>query len=169
MQESLFTYVPKLFLSHCSHERRHVTGAGALPARRWISSGVCCEIIPSGAAGSHRIRDGAGEALFFTGWKHAGENIADVLRRRARKLPALIQMCDALSRNTPKLEGVEILLANCLAHGRRQFVEVVENFPEQCRYVLETLRGVYHNDAVVRGQRWSPQERLRFHQEHSAR
>src|SRR5713101_2641745 len=104
-------------------------------------------------------------ALFFTGWKHAGENLADVLKRRARELPAPIQMCDALSRNSPKLEGVEILLANCLAHGRRQFVEVVENFPEECRYVLETLRGVYHNDALVRG--WSPQDRLRFHREHS--
>ncbi len=106
-------------------------------------------------------------ALFFTGWKHAGENIADVLKRRARELPAPIQMCDALSRNTPKLEGVEILVANCLAHGRRQFVEVVENFPEQCRYVLETLRGVYHNDALAREQGLSPQDRLRFHQEHS--
>jgi transposase len=104
-------------------------------------------------------------ALYFTGWKHAGENLAEVLKRRVRELPAPIQMCDALSRNSPKLEGVEILLANCLAHGRRQFVEVVENFPEECQYVLETLRGVYHNDALVRG--WSPQDRLRFHQEHS--
>ncbi len=104
-------------------------------------------------------------ALYFTGWKHAGENLAEVLKRRVRELPAPIQMCDALSRNSPKLEGVEILLANCLAHGRRQFVEVVENFPEECRYVLETLRGVYHNDALVRG--WSPQDRLRFHREHS--
>jgi transposase len=53
-------------------------------------------------------------ALFFTGWKHAGENIAEVLKQRARELPAPIQMCDALSRNTPK--GVETLIANCLAH-----------------------------------------------------
>jgi hypothetical protein len=53
-------------------------------------------------------------ALFFTGWKHAGENIAEVLKKRAPGLPAPIQMCDALSRNTPK--GVETLLANCLAH-----------------------------------------------------
>jgi hypothetical protein len=31
-----------------------------------------------------------------------------------------IQMCDALSRNVPKLAaGVEILLANCLAHSER--------------------------------------------------
>jgi hypothetical protein len=106
-------------------------------------------------------------ALFFTGWKHAGENIADVLKQRARELPAPIQMCDALSRNTPKLEGLKILLANCLTHGRRQFVDVVESFPEQCRYVLETLGNVYHNDALAREQNLSPEERLRFHQQHS--
>jgi transposase len=107
-------------------------------------------------------------ALFFSGWKHAGENIAAVLKQRARELPAPIQMCDALSRNTPKLEGIEILLANCLAHGRRQIVEVAENFPEECRHVLETLGGVYHNDALTREQELSPDERLRFHQEHSS-
>jgi hypothetical protein len=106
-------------------------------------------------------------ALFFTGWKHAGENIADVLKQRARELPAPIQMCDALSRNRPKLEGVEPLMANCLAHGRRQVVEVVDNFPEECRYVLKTLRGVYHHDALAREQELSPEDRLRFHQEHS--
>ncbi len=104
-------------------------------------------------------------ALFFTGWKHAGENIAEVLKQRARELPAPIQMCDALSRNTPK--GVETLLANCLAHGRRQVVEVVDNFPEECRYVLEALGGVYHHDAQAREQGLSPEDRLRFHQEHS--
>src|SRR6266849_4587353 len=42
-------------------------------------------------------------ALFFTGDKHAGENLADVLKRRAAKLPPPIRMCDALSRNVPKL------------------------------------------------------------------
>jgi hypothetical protein len=104
-------------------------------------------------------------ALFFTGWKHAGENIAEVLKKRAPGLPTPIQMCDALSRNTPK--GVETLLANCLAHGRRQVVDVVDNFPEECRYVLETLGGVYHYDALAREQELSPEERLRFHQEHS--
>jgi len=53
-------------------------------------------------------------ALFFTGAKHAGENIAEVLKRRAGELPPPIQMCDALSRNAPK--STETLLANCLAH-----------------------------------------------------
>jgi hypothetical protein len=89
------------------------------------------------------------------------------LKQRARELPTPIQMCDALSRNTPKLEGVKTLLANCIAHGRRQFVEVADNFPEECRYVLETLRGVYHHDALAREQELLPEDRLRFHQEHS--
>jgi len=47
-------------------------------------------------------------------------------------------------------------------------VDVAENFPEECRYVLETLGGVYHNDALTREQELSPDERLRFHQEHGS-
>ena len=76
-------------------------------------------------------------------------------------------MCDALSRNAPKLPGVKVLLANCLAHARRQLVEVADNFPQECRHVLEALGCVYHNDALAREQELSPEERLRFHQEHS--
>ena len=107
-------------------------------------------------------------ALYFTGRQHAGENLADVLKQRSAELPSPIQMCDALSRNVPKLPaGVEILLANCLAHGRRQFVEVAENFPDECRYVLEMLGQVYGHDAEARERGLTPEERLRFHQEHS--
>lgn len=107
-------------------------------------------------------------ALYFTGREHAGENIADVLKRRATALPAPIQMCDALSRNVPKLAaGVEILLANCLAHGRRQFVEVAANFPKECRHVLEMLGQVYGHDAEAREQALTPEQRLRCHQERS--
>ena len=46
-------------------------------------------------------------------------------------------------------------------------MELVESFPEECRHVLETLRGVYHNDALAREQELSAEERLHFHQEHS--
>ncbi len=107
-------------------------------------------------------------ALYFSGSKHAGENLADVLKQRPSGLAPLIQMCDALSRNTPRLsQGVQVLLANCMSHGRRQFVEVAANFPEECRYVLETLGGVWHHDALAQKQQLSPQDRLRFHQEHS--
>ena len=111
----------------------------------------------------HRI------ALFFTGCKHAGENLAGVLKQRPAGLPPPIQMCDALSRNVPKLpEPLQTLLANCIAHGRRNFVKVTPNFPQECRFVLETLGEVYGYDAVAREQGMSPEERLHFHQEHSS-
>jgi hypothetical protein len=77
-------------------------------------------------------------------------------------------MRDALSRNVPKLpNGVEILVANCLARGRRQFVEVVQNFPEECWHVLEMLGEVYRYDAQARDGALTAEERLRFHQEDS--
>jgi transposase len=108
-------------------------------------------------------------ALYFTGSRHAGENLADVLKQRSAELPGPIQMCDALSRNVPKLPaGVEILLANCLAHGRRQFVDVAENFPNECRYVLEMLGQVYGHDAEARDRGLTPEQRLQLHQERSA-
>jgi transposase len=73
-------------------------------------------------------------ALYFTGWQHAGENLAAVLRQRGAELDPPIQMCDALSRNqSPEFKTI---LAHCLAHGRREFVSVAEDFPEPCRHVL---------------------------------
>jgi transposase len=104
-------------------------------------------------------------ALFFTGRQHAGENLADVLKRRAAELPMPIQMSDALARNAPK--PIKLLVGNCLAHGRRQFVQITPNFPEQCRHVLEALGEVYHHDQQARERGLSRIERLRFHQEHS--
>jgi transposase len=107
-------------------------------------------------------------ALFFTGRQHAGENLADLLKHRAEQIRSPIQMCDALSRNTPKLtNGVKILLANCMAHGRRQFVDVAANFPQECGYVLESLGMVYGNDAMTREQGLDAEQRLQFHQQYS--
>ena len=110
-------------------------------------------------------REGRRIALFFSGRRHAGENLAEVLTRRAEELPSPIQMCDALSRNLPG--ELETILANCLAHGRRRFVEVMEYFPEPCRHVLEALKTVYHNDALARERGLSPEARLAFHQAES--
>ena len=72
--------------------------------------------------------------------------MADVLKQRAKESPPPIQMCDALSRSTPKAAGIEILPALCMAHGRRQFVQIAPSFPDDCRYVLEALGEVCYND-----------------------
>ena len=74
-------------------------------------------------------------------------------------------MCHALSRNMP--EELDTLLANCLSHGRRHFVDVAMNFPQQCLYVLEVLKDVYKNDAEAKRQEMSDEQRLRFHQKQS--
>jgi transposase len=111
------------------------------------------------------LRDGYRVALFFSGHRHAGENLAAVLEHRAAELPPPIQMCDALSRNFPS--ELQTILAHCLAHARRQFVDVYDRFPEPCRYLLESLAVVYHNDAIAREQGLSPEARLQFHQEKS--
>lgn len=104
-------------------------------------------------------------ALFFTGQKHAGENLDEILKRRAASLPPPIQMCDALSRNPAK--EFKTILANCLPHGRREFVEIAEHFPAQCQHVLESLGEVFKHDAQAREHKLSPQDRLIFHQEKS--
>jgi hypothetical protein len=113
-------------------------------------------------------REGRRIALFFTGRKHAGENFARVLAERAQGLPSPIQMSDALSRNVPKLpRKLDILWGNCNAHARRRFVQVTPNFPQECQFVLESLREVHHYDAEAEGQGLSPEARLRYHQKHS--
>jgi hypothetical protein len=109
------------------------------------------------------LRDGHQVALFFSGRRHAGENLAQVLRLRAAELPPPIQMCDALSRNLPG--ELQTIVGNCLAHARRQFVGVYHRFPEPCRYLLEALAVVYRNDADARQRQLSPGARLRWHQD----
>jgi transposase len=104
-------------------------------------------------------------ALFFTGPHHSGENLRDLLGRRDDQLPPPIQMCDALSRNMPK--DLKVIVGNCLAHGRRNFVDVVAAFPSEVRYVLEQLKTVYKIDAEAKKQALSEEERLRLHQEQS--
>ena len=111
------------------------------------------------------IGEGHRIALFFTGHRHAGENLEEVLKRRAAELAPPIQMCDALSRNLPA--ELKVILSNCLAHGRRRFVEVAMNFPQECLYVLEIFKAVYQNDAESKARGFSDQQRLEWHQAHS--
>jgi transposase len=104
--------------------------------------------------------------LFFTGRNHAGENLADLLAKRQADLGAPIQMCDALSRNVPK--DFKSLLANCISHGRRRFVDVYDNFPDECTHVLKVLGKVYKNDADARQKNLSDDQRLELHQNRSS-
>ena len=77
----------------------------------------------------------------------------------------MLEMCDALSRNKPK--EAETDLCNCLGHARRNFVDQIENFPEECRRVIESIRQIYHHDAKTKELKLTDAARLTFHQEHS--
>jgi transposase len=102
-------------------------------------------------------------ALFFTGRKHAGENMTDLLEKRHAGLDPPIQMCDALTRNVAK--EFAVILSHCLAHARRNFVDVAQNFPDECRHVIEVLAEVYKNDACAKSM--TAYERLISHQRKS--
>jgi transposase len=106
-------------------------------------------------------------ALFITGRNHAGENRADLLKKRSPHLPGMIQMSDALSSNLAYISSEE-LIALCLVHGRRNFVKIVDSFPEECRHVIRSIATVYHHDSLSKAEGHTPEERLAFHQEKSA-
>jgi transposase len=112
------------------------------------------------------ITDSAPIALFYTGRKYAGENLADLLKVREADLGPPILMSDALdSRNVPK--GHTVIESNCAAHARRGFVDQYPNFPAECKHVLEELRKIFVVDAQCQKAGLSPEERLRVHQRDS--
>lgn len=103
--------------------------------------------------------------LYFTGNKHAGENLDDLLERRNSDLEPVTQMSDGLDRNAPKRAKTDE--GKCLTHSRRQFVDNIGNYPEECRRVIEDIGRVYHVDDLAKERNLSPQERLFLHQEKS--
>ncbi|MCP4146487.1 MAG: IS66 family transposase [bacterium] len=104
--------------------------------------------------------------LFFSGRNHAGENISRVLEQRNSWLPPPIQMCDALSRNLSTSFKTDV--AYCLLHGRRNFIDTLEAFPQESKHVIETLGEVYINERAVKEMKITPGERLKFHQQATA-
>ncbi len=102
---------------------------------------------------------------FFSGRKHAGENLDNLLDLRDSGLPVPILMSDALNRNVPKRHTV--IEANCMSHARRGIVDEVDNYPDACRVVLESLGSVYNLDEQLRQRAVSDEERLQAHQRES--
>lgn len=135
------------------------------PEDKSTRTGVFTSTVVSTSAG-----DAPRIALFFTGWRHAGENLADVLKWRREDLATPTRMGDAASKNRPKDENGETIptdKANCLAHGRCYVVNVYENFPEDSLYILDELSTVFLNEKNAKKAKLDPQQRLEYHQTHS--
>ncbi len=100
--------------------------------------------------------------LYYSGRAHAGENLAALLAQREADQNPPIVMSDALSRND--IEDVSLIRCHCLAHSRRQFSDIEDVFPGECRVVLDVLKQVFDHDEEARDQQMSPEARLAYHQ-----
>lgn len=135
-------------------QRARAEADGVKPAAKAINTSGIVAVLAQ-----HKV------VLFFTGHDHAGKNMERVLAQRAEPLQPPMQMCDALASNVAG--EFATVLANCLAHGRRQLVDVAAQFPESARHVIEVLAKVYEHDAKCRKDQLSAEQRLAFHKEHS--
>jgi transposase len=111
------------------------------------------------------VVDGHETALFFSGNRHAGENMQRILKLRDpdRSVPKL--MCDALSRNKPKDVGCE--QGSCLDHARRQFVDIIPKYADESEFFIETLKEIYRNEKMVKRLKLSAHDRLEYHRSES--
>ena len=105
--------------------------------------------------------------LFRSGRAHAGENLASLLEQRDCDLSPPIQMCDGLERNRPTPPHT-VVPGCCLVHGRRHIVDAAEDFPTECRSILEQIGQIFKVDADCHIQGKTDSERLAIHQQHSA-
>lgn len=94
--------------------------------------------------------------LFETNIVHAGEFIDSILHKH-------IIMSDALASNSPTVKE-----ALCNSHARRQFVDVINHFPDEVEHVLKRYGEIGVNDDYMKEARLTPTARLAYHQAHSA-
>jgi transposase len=102
-------------------------------------------------------------ALYLSGRRHAGENLAELLTKREEGLARPIQMSDALAANTSVEKNV--IRAYCLAHARRKVFELREDYPAECAVVLDAVGKVYGYEAETA--EMNGVRRLAYHQEKS--
>ena len=101
-------------------------------------------------------------ALFFTGVKHAGENLDSLLNKRPKTLSVPIQQCDG-RHNVP--EHHDTNLSNCNAHSRRKFYELITTWPKIVVKIIGWYSTVFANERLAPA---DPLLRLKWHQDHNA-
>jgi hypothetical protein len=105
--------------------------------------------------------------LYFTGRRHAGENLDAILALRDPDLAPIQWMSDGLAANTPKQHRDQALDINCLTHGRRKLVELEAFFPHECTRVIDAITAVYQHEAHCKEHALNATQRLAYHQAHS--
>ena len=144
-------------LEFMGKRREKLVEGGQLPRpdRTGLFTTGIVAIIPEGQLG-----------LYITGRRHAGENLNAMLERRAKEIGPPLLMCDALEHNVPKDHPV--VESNCLTHARRNVIDQAENFPDECKHVIDKIGIVYAVEAACSDEGLPPEARLWMHQQVSA-
>ncbi len=111
--------------------------------------------------------------LYFSGRHHAGENLQALLEQRQADLDKPLVMSDALSRN--EADEARLIRCHCLAHARRKFSDIEEDFPETCdvasgvgpTLVIRALKDVFDHEEAAKKAHMNDAERLAHHQTYS--
>lgn len=138
---------------------RDPSGSDADPKKKQRTGMYTTGILAVSLAHGYQI------ALYYTGRKHAGENLAAVLSQRNEGLLPPIHESDGLDHNKPG--DIEVITGKCLTHGRRGFADISSSFPEQSRHVITMIGEVYHVEALAKERKLSIEDRLLLHQEKS--
>ncbi len=110
------------------------------------------------------LKEGHDIVLFETNIGHAGEFIDRILyKRKATALPIL--MSDALASNQPSTCDVATSLCN--SHARRQFVDVINHFPDEVDHILTRYGEIWTNEHNIITLKLTSSERVEYHQTHS--
>jgi transposase len=109
--------------------------------------------------------EGHNIVLFETNIGHAGEFIDSILTNRKASSPEAIIMSDALSSNRPSV--ISAIIALCNSHARRQFVDVINHFPDEVDYVLARYGEIWTNEHHAVDQDFTPDARLTYHAAYS--
>lgn len=103
--------------------------------------------------------------LFETNIGHAGEFIDSILHKRSQSCTKPLIMSDALASNRPTARAAVTSLCN--SHARRQFVDVINHFPDEVEHVLKRYGEIWVNDDYTKTENLGLCARLAYHQQHS--
>lgn len=110
-------------------------------------------------------KDNQDIVLFETNIGHAGELIDSILHKRSQSSAQPIIMSDALASNRPTVMTTKTSLCN--SHARRQFVDVINHFPDEVEHILDRYGEIWTHENQIVEQQLSPMKRLEYHQTHS--
>ena len=127
--------------------------------RQRLRSGIYTSAVLAIDADERRL------VLFQTNIGHAGEFMQEIFSARDPTRAPPMLMSDALSAN--HVVGHTFDKCLCNAHGRRGFVELIEQSPDEIVHALELYQHAWVNEAHCVDQAMDTHQRRDYHREHS--